>query len=65
MGAWKTRNNRTCKNGNKQKGHQDIWRGKIENVFGNNFWWSAKRIRMCQVVREPEKVENCCYRVGL
>src|SRR6218665_3050009 len=30
-----------------------------------NFWWSANRVKICQVVRESEKVENRCVRLTL
>jgi len=44
-----------CKNGNKQTRYSA---GKTENFAGNNLLWSAKRIRMCPVVRESENFEN-------
>jgi len=34
---------------------------KAEQIFGEELQWlSAQRMRMCQVVHESEKVENCC-----
>jgi len=38
----------------------EIQKFSKENV--DMFWWSANRDKICQVVRESEKVENRCPR---
>ena len=35
-----------------------VWKSKIFPRKWINFWWSANREKICQVVRESEKVEN-------
>src|SRR6218665_1456347 len=42
-----------------KKGRQKFRNFPEKNV--EIFWWSANRDKICQVVRESEKVENRCF----
>jgi len=42
-----------------KKGRQKFRNFPEKNV--EIFWWFANRDKICQVVRESEKVENRCY----